>query len=75
MTKEEVAYAIMKENSFRFRFVCSLLILEDNKRKQINPSGEGDLSKIILDSQKQLYYRQKVQDILPLFHQSQNEAI
>ena len=49
-TKNEVENAIMKENSSRFRFVYSLLILEDFMCKELGLSGEGNLTQDILNS-------------------------
>ena len=54
-TKNEVENAIMRENSSRFRLAYSLLILEKNMCKELGPSGEGNLSQDILNSQEQLH--------------------
>ena len=45
----------MRENSLRFRLAYSALILEDNICEDLSLSGEGNLSKEILNSQEQLY--------------------
>ena len=40
-SKEEVEYAIMKENSNRFRLACTSPTLEGNLHYELGPSGEG----------------------------------
>ena len=42
----------MRENSSRFRLAYSALTLEDNMCEELDPSGEGNLSKEILNSQE-----------------------
>ena len=54
-TKEEVENAVIQENSSRFRLAYSALILEDGLCTELGLSGEGDLSKDILQNQQNLY--------------------
>ena len=68
--KNEVENSIMRENSSRFRLAYSALILDDNNCKELGPSGEGKLSKEILNSQEQLHNHPEVQEIFKLFHHS-----
>ena len=51
ITKEEVEYAIMKENSARFRLAYSSPTLDSKMCYALGPSGEGPLAKDILTSQ------------------------
>ena len=74
-TKNEVENTIIRENSSRFRLAYSALILEDNICEELSPSGEGNLSKEILNSQEQLHNQSKVQEIFKLFHYSQYKTI
>ena len=43
-TKEKIEHSIMKENSLRFRFMHSSLMLEGNLRDDLGLLGKGDLS-------------------------------
>ena len=54
-TKYEVENVIMRENSSRFRLAYTALILEDKIYKELGLSGEGNVSKKILNSQEQLH--------------------
>ena len=69
-TKEAVEFAIMKENSNRFRLAYSSPLLEGNLHFELGPSGEGPLSADILGSQEQLRNRPEVEEIFKLFRQS-----
>ena len=65
----------MRKNSSRFRLAYSALILENNICEELGPSGEGNLSKEILNSQEQLHNQPEVQKIFKLFHHSQYKII
>ena len=74
-TKEEIENTVIRENSSRFRLAYSTLILEDGLYTELSLSGEGDLSKAILQTQQNLYELLEVQEIFALFHQSLHETI
>ena len=72
ITKEEVEFAIIKENSARFRLAYSSPILDSKMCCKLGPSGEDPLVKDILTSQEQLCNRPEVQEIFDLFYNSQH---
>ena len=74
-TKEAVEFAIMQENSNRFRLAYSSPLLEGNLHFELGPSGEGPLSADILGSQEQLRNRPEVEEIFKLFRQSSHLSI
>ena len=47
----------MKEKLIRFRLACSLPALSDDLCEELDPFGEGNTTKEILDSQEQLRSR------------------
>ena len=49
-TKEEVENTVIRENSSRFRLAYFTLILEDGLHIELSLSGEGNLSKAILQT-------------------------
>ena len=59
-TKEEIENSIMIENSSRFRLVHSSPLLDDELCKELDLSGEEDLSIDTPNSQQQLYHRPEV---------------
>ena len=74
-SKEEVEYAIMKENSCRFRLAYTSPILQGDLHDSLGPSGEGSLTNDILTSQEQLHNHLEVKEIFALFHNSPHHLI
>ena len=74
-SKEEVEYAIMKENCNRFRLAYTSPALEGNSYHELGPSGKGLLSRDILTSQEVLQNRPEVKEIFDLFCQSSRNLI
>ena len=63
--------AIMKENSNRFILACSSPLLQENNVEVLGYSGEGPLSKTILQNRSMLETTDKrLKDLLSLFHNS-----
>ena len=55
ISKEEVEYAIMKENSSRFRLACASPTLEGYLCCDLGPSEEGPMRRDTLNSQEHSY--------------------
>ena len=75
ISKEEVEYAIMKENSGRFRLAYTSPTLEGNLYNDLGPSGEGPMTNDILNSQEQFHNQPEVKEIFFLFHNSPHHTI
>ena len=75
VTKEDAENAIIKENSSRFRLAYSSLLLDNELCEELGLSGEGNLSKDILESQSQLQQHPEVQKIFELFQGSKHQQI